>query len=63
MLIKNTAYCTKHIVHWLTKVFSSMRCYKDKFSISNPIKFWMRIIFLYCVLHCVNYSITCDKNL
>lgn len=46
MLIKNTAYCTKHIVHWLTKVFSSMRCYKDKFSISNPIKFWMRIIFL-----------------
>ena len=34
----------EHVVHRLTKIFSSMRSDKDQFPISHPVKFWMRII-------------------
>ena len=63
MFIKNSTDSSEHIMHRRSKVFPSMSRYKNEFSIANPIKLRMSIIFLNSMLHCVNYCITGNINL
>lgn len=60
MFIKYTANSPEHMVHWLTKVFSSMSCNEDELTISNPIKFRMSIILSHSVLHSINDCVSGD---
>ena len=60
MFIKYTANSPEHVVHRLTKVFSSMSCDEDELTISNPIKLRMSIIFPYRMLHSINDGIASD---
>ena len=57
MLVKNTTYSPEHMVHWLTEVFPTMGCDEYELVISNPIKFWMRVVLAYRMLHCIDNSV------
>ena len=63
MFIQHTADCTEHIMHRLSKIFPSMGCNKNHFTVTNPVKFRMSIVFFNSMLHCINNCITCNKNL
>ena len=62
VLIQNTSNCSKHIMHWLTKIFPSMGSNKNHSALSYPIKFRVMIIHYYCMLHSINYCIASHIN-
>ena len=57
MFIKHTSNSPEHVVHRLTKIFSSMSCDEDELTISYPFKLGMSIVLSNRMLHSINDGI------
>lgn len=57
MLVKNAPDRPEHMMHRLTEVFPAMRCDEDKFTVTNPVKLRVGIVFLNGMLHCIDDSV------
>ena len=62
MFIKDSTNCSEHMMHRLSKVFTTMSGNKYQLIISHPIKFRMCVVFFNRMLHSVNNCVPSHKN-